>query len=49
MKSLLGIKEVNLKHTQRWHLIPALLSTIFFNSGDEELTFIWWLALQAFP
>jgi hypothetical protein len=49
MKKILRLKEVNLKHTQSWHLIPALPSTTFFNSSDEKLTFIWWLVLQAFP
>jgi hypothetical protein len=42
-------KKVNLECTQRWDLILALPSTTFFNSGDEELTFTWWLVLQAFP
>ncbi len=44
----LGFKEVYLKHTQGWHLILALPSTTFFNSGDEEFTFIWGLVLEAF-
>lgn len=47
MKKLLGFKEMNFK--QKWHLIPTLLSTTFSNFSDEELTFIWWLALQVFP